>query len=222
MTGRISSFDGGYVLPNKPSNLRLSGGDEGSWYSLSSQSNLPYVALTGAEGFQKTISWGETAYVPCGMLVTVQNASAHGGNLIINGGQDVQNQPSRITVPVFVGSAGGEFDPSQALSQLDTRRAKRAYLVIDLFIVADLTVTVVGRADKSLPTENTIAPPNVGQGYQYDQVYTSGPGLQMPPIPLGFRASQGDDSRPMILLDRVQVYFGSPVATPAAYYLAEY
>lgn len=216
----IATFNGGYVLPGAKSNLSLAGGKNGAHYSLSSQCNLPYVTLAGSKGYQKTISWGEVAEVPCGQLVTVINDSAHAGNLIINAGKDPCPLPARITVPVRIVSTGAEFGTSQTAYAFDTRRAKRAYL----FIVAAgaIVATVVGRSRYNMPTVNTITAPNVGTGYQFAQNYSVA-FPQIPPIPLGFLAFQGDDTRPMALLDSALVAFDVGFgADPAAFYVGEY
>lgn len=215
----IASFKGGYVQPNAKSNLMLSGGDDGPGvpYSISSRSNLPFVTLTGANGYQKTISWGEYAVVPCGQVVTVENASAHPGNLIMNAGIEHFSLPSRIIVPTPLLS-GGEFGSTQAKYRLDTRRAKRAYLYISH--VGALVATVIGRALDSMETVNTIGPPLNGTGYSWQQTYLAG--VQVPPIPLGFNALSGDDTRAMAMLDNVQVAFNFDISTSPAFYVAEY
>jgi hypothetical protein len=218
MRQKITSFAGGYVQPNSPSNLVLSEGV----YSLSSRSNLPYVTFSGAGGFQKTISWGEFAEIPCGETVTVQNASAHPGNLFINSGIDPFTLPARITVPSPIETSGAEFGDSQTKYLFDVRRAKRAYLVIGGVVGAQpMTVTVIGRTQNSLDTENLILGPNVGAGYQQDHIINAL--TQIPPIPLGFKAVMGDDSRPMALLDSILVTFDVVLdPLPAAFFVAEY
>lgn len=209
------SFSGGYAQPNQESNLTLAEGV----YSLSSRSNLPYVEFLGAGGFQKTISWGEQVVVPCGQLVKVKNASYHAGNVVINAGIEEMPVPARITVPVPIDSEGSEFGTAATRFLFDVRRAKRAYLYMGG--IGALTVTVVGRTTSTHDTANGIISPNQGSGYQQDHLV--GPAVQIPPIPLGFLAPMGDDTRPMALLDSVLVTFDVAfLPSPTAYFVAEY
>lgn len=212
---KITSFVGGYVQPNSESNLRLSEGV----YSISSRCNLPYVEFLASGGYQKVISWGEFAEIPCDMTVTVKNASAHPGNLIINAGIEAFPLPSRITAPARILSTGVEFGAASTEFSFDTRRCKRAYLIVDG--MGPVNITVAGRARGSLDTANLITSGEKGVGYI--QTHAVGALSQIPPIPLGFRSVMGDDSRPMALLDYCQVAFDVPFEDePAAYYVAEY
>lgn len=117
----------GYVEPNRASNIQLGDGI----YTLNKRSNVPFVSLVGSLGFRKTISWGESAEVPCNELVTVHNASYHGGDIFLNKGGDTNNRPGRITVPVrfveeLVVVTEGENVALKTSFPCDVRAAKRA------------------------------------------------------------------------------------------------
>lgn len=216
MASKKVSFPGGFVQPQSESNLRLGEGV----YSLSSKSNLPYVEFLGAGGYQKTISWGEVAEVPCGEMVTVRNASFHAGDLFINAGLEPYPMPQRITVPVrMTRQDGGEFGISfSRINEVDTRRARRAYLALEGS--GDQTVNIYGVRIGSLDTENTIPSTERGTGYQQAQFLT---GAEWAPIPLGYKAVMGDDGRPHVLLDKAYVVFPIFFLTNRpAYYVLEY
>ena len=150
---------------------------EGFW-SLSSLSTVPYVRFTGPGGFQKEFSWGEIVEVPKGCEATLENASYHVGDIVLNGGRDYSTCPARITVPVFLRELflsgnipkltplpPGFPDPSDfpiAIAPswpVDVRRARRAYLAIDwrtdnkpdgetIIPAEDLTFDIYGFAEQ--------------------------------------------------------------------------
>ena len=213
---KINTFGTGFALPGQPTSLRLSAGR----YSLSSRSNVPYVRFAGSKGFSKTISWGEWAEIDCDQLVTVENASAHGGDIYINSGVDPDPLPSRITVPIQYGPAT-EFDPG-SIGWLDTRRAKRAYFVMRYSGTQATLFRIYGVTTGTHRTENQIVAPGE-QGPGYIQDHTVLGNIAWPPIPLGYNTLLGDDSRPHTLLDKVRItVFGGPSAPTAAYYILEY
>jgi hypothetical protein len=130
--------------------------------------------------------------------------------------------PLRVTVPVSVVPAEGEFD--EAVTPLvDTRRARRAYLAIDLVAEPDdVTVTVIGRTSTSLDTFNLLGATPELEGAGYLQTHIVPAGSQFPLIPLGFKSIIGDDSRPHVLLDAARVNLGGTFSAVAAYYVLEY
>jgi hypothetical protein len=210
----------GYVDPNKLSNTQVGPG----FYSLNKRSNVPFVGLIGSAGFRKVISWGEIAEIPCGQLVTISNASFHGGDIFINKGPDMCNRPSRITVPVpftFGTITTGEGDEKAWNSTFpcDTRAAKRAYLNVDarvnLFNLdgdsgAPLTAFIRGRRlDGSMKTENSLAQfaAPFGPGVGFLSAISIPVSTDMSYIPLGQGASFGDDTRPHNLLDAGDIFF---------------
>lgn len=203
----------GYVAPSAVAPAPLTGG---GCYSLNKRSNVPYVTIRGASGYLKTISWGEIAEVPKGQNFVVQNASYHGGDIILNFGEDACNRPSRISVPVSYARSlevsAGQFY-WRADFPCDVRAAKRAYLQMDAYLIAGGSqsryVTVRGRRlDGSMKTENQLqrltTPFGPGVGY-FDVHELSASSVIT--IPLGKNAPLGDDSRPHMLLDNADAFF---------------
>ncbi len=211
----------GYTEPNAPTKTQLSTG----FYSLNKRSNVPFVKLVGAAGFQKTITWGETTVVPEKEMVTVYNASYHGGDIFLNKDIDPCNRPSRISVPVSYrvtltpGSSPANYT-WQAIFPCDVRTSKRAYLNIDALAAAGfpdpgtgafpgLELYVRGRRlDGSLKTTNILSSfgPPYGPGVGFIDFQNVPMGLQASYIPLGQGAVIGDDSRPHMLLDAHDVF----------------
>lgn len=205
----------GYVEPNSPSTSQLGEGT----YTLNKRSNVPYVSLVGSLGYRKTISWGEIADVPCRELVTVHNASYHGGDIFINKGDDTNNWPRRISVPVGFRTTSFISDEGpQTLLQTnfpcDTRAAKRAYFNVDARValespIEELRVYTRGRRlDGSMQSGNglfgQVSPFGPGLGYLNGYVYPILSDLNY--IPLGQGASESDDTRPHNLLDASDVF----------------
>lgn len=209
----------GFVAPNTTSEVQVGSG----LYSLNKRSNVPFVTFVGASGFTKTITWGEFAEIPEGALVSVRNASYHGGDIFLNKGMDPCNRPSRITVPVTItldnviaGSAllyaGVEFP-------VDTRGAKRAFINFDCQTSEETAVNVRGRRlDGSMKTANPLgvfaAPYGPGVGYVDQQLVPAGDTMAM--IPLGQGAMNGSDL-PHSLLDACDVFI--VYSTPPAFNL---
>jgi len=207
----------GYVPPNEPSSTQLGEGI----YSLNKRSNVPFIQLVGSAGYRKTISWGELCEVPCGQVVTVWNASYHGGDIFINKGPDMCNRPSRISVPVpfefkQVQTGEGLQTLWSTVFPCDTRAAKRAFLNVDAVTNnpdsnnGNQTVFVRGRRlNGSMQCENSLQyfdPPwGPGVGYLNGLIYPIQTELVY--IPLGQGASEGDDTRPHNLLDASDVFF---------------
>jgi hypothetical protein len=233
----LSTYDMGFFQPNELSQKKLSPGR----YSLSSQSNCPYVSLVGASGYTKRFSWGEIVEVPMGQLVSVRNDSYHAGDIIINGGCDYFNRPARITVPVPMRLVtiidGGEEETFwQPDYPADVRLARRAYFVGNWATnaLATSSITIVGKAfERSHNTGNELSSLEQGAGYQKFETYPAAfaPG----PIALGPQTSfsgvyVGDDSRPHALLTIAQVYISDNIqiqnlVNPGvfnAYWLMEY
>lgn len=205
----------GYVDPNKLSNTQVGPGK----YSLNKRSNVPFVGLVGSAGFRKVISWGEIAEVPAGQLVTVSNASYHGGDIFINKGPDMCNKPSRITVPVEY-ETGLEVSAGlfywTAKFPCDVRSCSRAYLVMDAFSNEDpptqsaYAVVRGRRVDGSMKTKNQLSllPDPFGPGVGYFDVQPMAANTAIV-LPLGKNAAQGDDTRPHLLLDNADAFFYS-------------
>jgi len=210
----------GYVDPNKLSNTQIGPGK----YSLNKRSNVPFVGLIGSAGFRKVISWGEVAEVPAGQLVTVSNASYHGGDIFINKGPDMCNRPSRITVPVpfnlgTIQTPEGLETAWNSSFPCDTRAAKRAYLNVDARVnlvdpgggsAAPLTAFIRGRRlDGSMRTENSLVQFSApfGPGVGFLSAVSIPVSTDMSYIPMGQGAIFGDDTRPHNLLDAGDIFF---------------
>lgn len=209
-----TSIPCGYVEPNAKSNTQVGCGI----YSLSKRSNVPFVEFVGSSGYRKTISWGEYIEVPRGQVVTVGNASYHGGDIFINKGRDGDNRPSRITVPVpFIRTRVqvSEVVEDAWVSKFpcDTRSAKRAYLNIDASASNEngnfLRVFVRGRRlDGSMkcsnPLSQYVTPFGPGVGFLGELDFPNN--TQLSYIPLGQGAIATDDTRPHNLLDAGDVF----------------
>lgn len=211
----------GFVGPNLDSATKLGAGT----YSLNKRSNVPFVSLVGSAGYKKTITWGELVDVPSGQLVTVHNASYHGGDVFISKGRDMCNRPSRITIPVpykvfYRGTPSGDPPATNALFAAeypcDTRAAKRAYLSIDANAIAQATAFIRGRRlDGSMNTTNSLGvyTPPFGPGVGFMSGLEFIAGSQLSYIPLGQGALGSDDSRPHCLLDAGDVFFDLGIAS---------
>lgn len=224
-----TSFTFGFLKPSQPSNQRLSPGV----YSLSARSNIPFARLVG-KGVDKTFTWGETVEVPAGQLCSIYNASFHAGDLFINSGCDLDNKPSRITVPVpyTLPAPGTYWKPDYPG---DVRTAKRAYLCMYAKSVpapnTASTHKLIGlMQDGSHNTQDIINffAVDVGTGY-YDEFFIPG-NTYFGMLPLGSQANLGDDTRPHALLTTAKIWFDvnnidfipAPPSGPNAYYVMEY
>ena len=221
-----ASFEIGYVAPNSSSQATLSGPGV---FSLSSRSNVPFVALVGRSGFYKVFSWGEIVEIPHQEQCTVKNVSFHGGDIYINGGADYDTRPARISVPVPIIEQGeGAGLLYTGLFPADVRMARRAYMMVNAqTLLVNTTVNIVGKQfDGSHNTGNEIVSGVGSPGSGYRELYELPSSVEIGPIPLGKRASYGDDSRPHALLTTAAVYFLAievELSTDGnAYYTLEY
>lgn len=209
----------GYVGPNAVSRTQIGNGR----YSLAKRSNVPFVELVGAGGFSKVISWGETAEVASKTLVSVKNVSYHGGNIWLNRGNDPDNQPRAITVPVTCSLATFTGYATQFLITAfpcDTRAAHRAYFTLDARRTAGGATSLQVRLRQLSATMNTpntlgafAAPYGPGTGMLVQYTVTGGTAVIQ--VPLGFGATWGDDSRPHTLLDASDVFIRTTVSFAA-------
>lgn len=212
-----SVINAGYVAPGENSALQVNCG----LYSLSNRCNVPYVELIGSAGFRKTITWGELAYVPVSQAVTIANASYHGGDIVLNQGNDICNRPARITVPVPFFITETEVDIGNPLNlwasgfPCDTRGARRAYLMIDArarqFANDEPAGVFVRGKRKDNGSHNAVSPitefePPFGPGVGYINAHQFLAGEALSYIPLGEGASLGNDSRPHALLDAADAF----------------
>ena len=187
--------------PNRLTDLKLPGGT----YCLSSRSNIPYIRLIGGSTSQKIFGWNEEIIVPEHELVTVQNASYHGGDIIINSGMDYSAKPSRITVPVGIVDNGVGADPRFTPEYpLDTRRAQRAFLYGFRTPVggANMDIVVTQQAEtSSFPQGPTSLGEGGGVTATLSQTVTVPAGTDINGFPLGQGASSDDSVH--ALLDSV-------------------
>jgi hypothetical protein len=208
----------GYVGPGERSNYQLGPG----LYSLNRRANVPFVQFIGSAGFRKVFSWGEITEVPEGQLVTVGNASYHGGDIFLNRGADMCNRPSRITVPVpYKLITFTQEDVSTAMwvcsYPCDTRAAKRAYLNVDAFVNplgpeggGPLTAFIRGRRlDGSMNTVSSLQAftPPFGPAVGFFSAISYPVLTDLNYIPFGQGADMGDDTRPHNLLDAGDIFF---------------
>lgn len=214
----LAGFDLGFFEPNAISQKKLSAGR----YTLSSQSNVPYVVFIGASGYTKRFSWGEVVEVPKDQMVTVRNDSYHAGDIIINQGCDYFNRPARITVPVpmdLVTIIDGGVPETfwQPRYPADVRLARRAYFVGNWASNAldPSFMTIVGKAfDRSHNTGNELS--NLERGAGYQKFDTIPAGFAPGPIAMGAQTTFsgvyiGDDSRPHCLLTIAQIYLSDNI-----------
>lgn len=201
---------------SRADNLQLGPG----YYSLSVLGNVPFVQLVGAGRQQKIFSWGEVVAIPEGQQVTVFNASFHGGDIVINGGQDVPSVPRRITVPVTptITSVGTSWQID--VPPVDTRRARQVYWMYQ-GATGNVNATRIGKRVKG--SHDTFAGATKSQ---WTDVIAIVNGAY---IPMGFLAPGGLlDPRPMTELDTVELSVTVAKATLAdptifpMYYTVEY
>lgn len=208
-------------------------------YYLSPLANVPFVTFVGAEGYEKTISWGESFKTPPNTgLVRVKNGSYHSGEIVLGTGEQASYpMPARITVPVLPSSIDGSavyppnpgnppFSAVVYTARLDTRRARRAYLMGDAKTLTDaIGIQVVGQAIERF----TLAPATASfPGYSNTMTVLANTEFRR--VPLGYGADMSENNNePHALLDVVtRVAFGtvsSATIQPLniwAFYVLEY
>jgi len=218
-------IEAGFVLPSQNSETKLGPG----LYSMNKRCNVPFVSLVGSAGFRKMFSWGELAEVPVGQIVSIHNASFHGGDIVLNKGGDICNRPSRISVPVemIMSMTAPGFEGVQPLwtnsYPCDTRGAKRAYLNVDAFVNpisvvsggGPLTAFIRGRRIAgSMNTESSLRAfgPPWGPGVGFLSAIEVPVNTTLNYIPFGQGASfSGTDTRSHNLLDAGDIFFLFPI-----------
>lgn len=226
------------VRPRQKANGLMLG--PGKW-SLSSMSSVPYVRLIGPSNSQKEFSWGEIVEVPQGASAQVENASYHVGDIVLSGGADYAAIPNRVTVPAqFIDTTTGLLlaaPPAVGVPtfvrtawKVDCRRARRAFLILDLTSILNFDVTVRGYAEqRTHRTANQVggtlgAPAGTG----YLTINTLPAATAGFVVPLGARANVGVTTEPHALLDSADATFAITRDTDAfwpslsAYYVLEY
>jgi hypothetical protein len=222
------------VRPKQVTEQQLSSG----FWSLSTLSTVPYVRLTGPGGFQKLFSWNEIVEVPAGTDAFIENASAHQGDIVINGGTDFGALPARVTVPVPLVDKATQLPITQdpvaptfivPLWRCDTRRARRAFLVFG-FVTGDNGngFAVRGFAQtRSHRTQNSMDAASSGVGFSTGYIIPAA--TQVSIIPLGHQALNGlPPGEPHALLDAGEVEFlftpgqNETFTNLSAYYVLEY
>lgn len=210
------------------------------FWSLSTLSSVPYVRVLGPSGTQKEFSWNEMIEVPSGETAQVMNASYHVGDIVLNGGQDFGALPSRITVPVSFATLATPpviiteppVGPTPLVTawKADTRRCRRAFLMMEMNAIIDFDVTVRGFAEqRSHRTVNgmTVTAGTPG-GVGYQSIVRLNAATNGFLIPLGFNASVVGATVPHVLLDAAEVRFSITEGVDAnwtlinAYYVLEY
>ena len=201
-------------------------------YSMSSLCTVPYVTFVGMEGREKLYSWGELIEIPEGRIATIKNASAHTGDIFLNGGWDYSNAPRRVTVPVPSTSIplvdGVQIRPEFFV---DTRRAIRAWYVVQIIDAGNVngTTNVIGIFDihsaLSFDPISTAPPFGGGSGFNWGHTLLATESYCM--IPLGYCSDIADCVCPMVLADRGMAIINLPGAAVIAnatpsFYLLEY
>jgi hypothetical protein len=198
--------------PDAETPLKLSGGKRRAFtYSLSTRSNIPFIQYRGSSAASKIFSWNEPIEVPAGEIVTVYNASYHGGNIIINSGlPEPFTVPPRITVPVPTLQPVAPLGPFATNWPIDTRRAKRAFLY-GFFGPSSGpgSITITARAAQAGFPEVTGAGGTLSGASTSNRTETrSFPGGAVTDgLPLGIGTTVNDDVHP--LLDTVEVSLDS-------------
>ena len=207
------------VAQNKVTEMKLSGGRTIPYvYSLGILSTVPYVKLVGSSMGQKLFSWTEQIVVPAGEMVTVQNASFHPGDIQIQSGVDWAALPARVTIPVGIISGDPNTTPE---FNLDTRRARRAFVQGFPAISTAINMTVTGTA--RLRSHSIDLSLGEGATPTFTTTFAippGDPGL----MPLGKDARAGDGVH--ALLDVATWSYGgnfeSSTPSGAVYYVLEY
>lgn len=224
------------VPPLAPTDQQVSAG----FWSLSTLSTVPYCRLTGPGGFQKEFSWNEIVEVPKGAAAFIENASAHQGDIVLNGGTDYGALPARVTVPFPLVDATTNIPITvvpvvpttlRPAWRCDTRRARRAYAVIGLttgnlgngFLVRGFAKT------RSHRTVNSMDAASSGLGFSTGYIFPAA--TQVSVLPLGHQTLNGlPPGQPHALLDAGEFEFlftpGAPnndvLTTLSTYYVLEY
>ena len=200
------------------SKLRLPGGkDRSRWYSLGSQSTVPFVQFIGGGAVQKIFTWGEMVEVPAGQEVLVKSACLMRGDIIIEAGRDVAAKPRRITIPVTMLDEDGNEGPWVDFSvdnsivpefPCDTRNCHEAYLDISLtggtengsFIDIEVQYDNIIHTFTAQPA---IVPVTAHQWAKVERVH---PNTHYERIPLGISQTLGNwASEPASLLDKADL-----------------
>jgi hypothetical protein len=209
----LNTFFQQNVEPFQKSSIILSGGvDRPYYYSLGNQSTVPFVRLQGSGGTQKEFTWGETVEVLPGQNVQVESASYMAGDIQIQSGQDTQNKPGRISIPIQVDlpQEAPEYESQLQIRPIfpcDCRGAKRAYLGCHMIMASETgpttTVTFYGINKQhswsgKVPAAYTSVDPT-GKKYlsRVELAYATSYGL----IPMGFQAELAPSDCPMTLAD---------------------
>jgi hypothetical protein len=214
------------------SKLRLPGGTkESRWYSLGSQSTVPFVQFIGGGAVQKIFTWGEMIEVPPNQEVLVRNASLMRGDIIIVSGKDPVARPRRITVPVTMLDATGGTGPWTDFSvenlittefPCDTRNCHEAYL--DIRIQGgnqngSLVIVQVEYWDFiHTYTAQLVALPGFTAPWGKNEVLV--PDTNYTRIPLGISQHVGNwAAEPASLRDKVEVIIGNAIVADSVGYI---
>ena len=216
------------------SKLRLPGGkNESRWYSLGSQSTVPFVQFLGGGAVQKIFTWGEMVEVPPNQEVLVKNASLMRGDIIIVSGQDFAAKPRRITVPVTMFDANGNTGPWDDFSvanvivpefPCDTRNCHEAYLDIILLggDLDDTQITVQCQYSEFLHTYTALPATLPGLTALWGKQNVLPPLTLTRRIPLGIAQDIGNwSSEPQSFLDVVDTVIVNSPAQGAVGYIGE-
>jgi hypothetical protein len=224
--------------PQTESKLTLPGGQtESFWYTLGSQSTVPFVQLVGGGMAQKIFTWGELIEVPPGQKVIVKNASLMRGDIIIESGKDYAAKPRRITIPVAIlddnGDTSDEWDADGGYFvefPCDARNAHQAFfdVVIETGNDAGSFVDIFVFHSQFIHTYTSPVIPNffaIGlDGFTYGVVQNS----LLTRMPLGLDHQYPHDSaQPMSMLDQIDVLMvianpGAHTIKGTAYYTLNY
>jgi len=193
-SGNYATHRMGYVESNQQSQQRIGPG----FYSLSRLSNVPFVKIVGVARSEKVVTWGERFEIPAGENGRVVNASYHPGEIVLNGGKDVNLGPRRINVPfnlTLVDAMAGDnvYMPD---TRVDTRGAKAVWAVVPVTAQPNPPLTfspikvynfAVERANN---TASNIGAPFEGSGSASQLLYVGGNSPSR--IPLGYLCTQDD------------------------------
>lgn len=225
----FGTFFVGLVPANTSSRYPIGPG----YYSLSTLSTVPYVALKGVQGREKVFSWRETVHIPEGQTAWVKNASWHDGDIVLNGGRDYSAAPARVTVPVPVkettGPAPGNEKILTAVFPADTRQARSAFLAVNIQTGAAtgpaIVWTITGQIAEQTGHSHRTGSSN--QRSEYVQTVETAANTTIGMIPLGYGAAFAAPQLPMSLLDRTGFVAtiaenAAPSIAPNFYYVLEY
>lgn len=206
----------------------------GRW-TLHKTSTVPFVELLVAQNGKRLVTWGDVFEVPDGFTARVINASAHAGDItfaaIGTGLGSCPRPPSCVTIPAEFTVVGEAMAALYTSRWIDTRTARRCFLVLPGFQSGSMSWFITHRAPhrgrpygantsavittaplllntRAMVTYNRVVPMGIGCGDNLDPASAA-------PEPTV------QELRPHALLDALQVSGGVAAADALGFLAAE-